>query len=443
MRINYFLVTLFAFCLCVNLLRFPHLILEHGGGAFFILYLLVLNLFAFPMLVAENVIDTKMQRIDIRSLISIKKKGSLGLLDRFFVFSWFGLRVVVLLCFLWFFLYIGSSCLVYLHYFISHSMEWSTPVTDIPNLPELKFSWLTPLLWVVASFIVFLRFYTPFFWFFSRWVIPFAFAILFVLFFKIILLVNDFEGLKLLFYPDFLAISWDSLIASMGQALACLFIGFGFYNKFFKPSEKTDIIEVFVRAILLASFVAVVVGVMALPMIEEVSESPFGSNWIFQVLPRWLSYGYFGNYYGGLFFFSLSLLCFYITVALHVMVSENMKLLFKVKKNPSLRWVLNAFFILSNLLVVYFLQNQLQGWSGQSLLLNIDRVVVQGLLPLFALMMVWVLFRYTSRKERLAVFEKQQIFFHDRFFYGVWEKMTLIVVPTLIALGWLLSFIGS
>ncbi len=439
MKAKYFLLTLLAFCLCLHLLRFPHLILENGGGAFLILFFLILNVFALPMLVVEKVIDNKLKQIDIRSLISIRKNSPLGLVDRFFISSWFGLRVVVLLCFLWFFLFIGSSCLVYLYYFIRNSLDWSTPVTDIPSLPELQFSLLSPALWVLLSFIVFFRFYRNFMWLFSRWVLPICYGILFVLFLKIIILVNNYEGLKLLFYPDFLALTSDSLIATIGQALACLFIGFGFYNRLFIPEESIDNIEIFVRAIMLATLVAIVVGVMAVPMIEQVSESPFGSNWIFQILPRWLSYGYFGNYYCGLFFLSLSLLSFFVSVVLHAIVSENIKLLYKIRKNTLGPRILNSVFLVGNMGMVLFLQHQLQGWSGQSLLISIDRIVIQWLLPLFALMMVWVLFRYTKKGERMAVFDQQQIFFHSQIFYSIWEKVTLVAVPSLILLAWALS----
>lgn len=439
MQAKSFLLSLLALTFCIHLFRFPHLILQNGGGAFLILFFLMLNALAFPLLIAEKVLDEKLKNIDLRSLISVKKSNSLKVHDRLFIAAWFGLRIVVLVLFLWFFLFIGSSCMIYFFFFVGSSFDWSTPVTDIPNLPNMHLSLLTPGLWVGGAYFVFYRYFKSFYKVFNRLILPALFCVLFFLFLKIILLLNDFEGLKTLLYPDFLAITTDSLLAAVGQSLACLFIGLGFYNKFNDVDKSIDSIELFVRAIMMALIVAIIVGVMALPMIEQVSELPFGSNWIFQILPRWLSYGFYGNYYCGVFFLSLGLLSFFVSVVLHVLISDNTRKMIRLSRGSKSLIFLNVSFVALNAAMILILQNQLHGWSGQSLLLNVDGFVVHWALPFLALMMIWVLNRYTKQSERLAVFEKQQIFFHSRFFYSIWEKFVFFLVPGLIVAGWVLS----
>ena len=441
MQARYFLVSFFAFNLCFQLLRFPHLILENGGGAFLILFFLVLNLVAFPLLVAEKVLDSKLNRIDFRSLLNVNNSNKKRQFDHLLISLWYGLRVLVLVLFLWFFLYLGSSSLIYLGHFFKSVFALQVSVNDVPNIPQLKGSFLVPALWCAGGFLVSFRWFSGFLQIFTRWVLPFCFLSMLVLFLKVLYLVDNFDGLKLLFYPDFFALKSTSLLSLVGHSMASLFIGFGFYNRLFKEEEDVDTIEIFIRALILAIILAVVVGVMALPMIDQVSETPFGSNWIFEVLPRWVSYGEFGSYYCSLFYLSLSFLSLFVVVVLFKLISENLKLLINLKRGAFLRTAIDVSFFLINTLVIFFLQKNLTGWSGQSLLIMVDDWVFHFLLPLFSLVIIWVMFRYTNRMERLAVFEKQQVFYHNSIFYSIWEKLAFFVVPTVIVAAWLVRLL--
>ncbi|MEM7646258.1 MAG: hypothetical protein AAF203_05065, partial [Pseudomonadota bacterium] len=289
------------------------------------------------------------------------------------------------------------------------------------------------------SFLCFFKWGSQLLYFFARWILPFSFIILLGLFAKTLVGVNNFEALKTLFYPDFSALSRHSLSALIGHSLASLFIGFGFYGLVTKTSGPFDTIELFIQAIIRCLVVAIVIGVMALPMIEQVSETPFGTTWLFEILPRWLSYGQFGYYYCSLFFLVLCLLSLHICVALHVVIKNNMTLFHRAKYQPLTGLLTNTSFLVLNGIVVVVMQNNLLGWSGQSLLLSLDTAVVNFLIPLYSLMMIWVIYRYTKSYEREAVFSHQQVFFHNRFFYKIWERSTLWVVPILILLGWILT----
>ncbi len=435
-----FLVALMAVGVCVHLLRFPHLILENGGGAFLILFFLCLNLVSFPVLIAERILDDKLNEIDLRSLIYIRKEAPVGLLDRGFIFIWFGLRTLLLILFFWFFLYLGSSALVYMFYFLRTAFEYPTSYSDVPTVPEINFSWLGSLFWSLLIFFVFLLWDGPFLKFFARWVLPFCFGGLFLLLMRVIFKVNEFEGLKNLFYPDFKALTAGTLNSLIGHSLVSLFIGFGFYKQYNQDGEKLDVIELFVRVTTQCLILAIVIGVMALPMIEQISETPFGSNWVFQILPRWLSYGEFGSYYCSLFFLAISILCVYVAISLLTTLDANVKLILNFKGRDRFRWTINTLFILCSSGVVLLLQNRMQGWSGQSYLISIDSLVVNHLVPFFALMMIWVVFRYTREHERFEVFKNQHLFFHSRSFFNLWEFVTIYFVPATIIAGWVFLY---
>ena len=438
MSARLFLLSLLAVNVSLHLLRFPHLILENGGGAFLILFFLVLNFLALPLLVTEKILDNKLREIDIRSLIHIKKPKGLGALDRLFVLTWFGLRIFVQLIFLWFFLYLSSTSLLYLFYFMGNGVGLATNVVDSPSIPDVSMGFVGALLWSLGSFAVFLKWRQGFIINFTKWILPFCFVILLFLFLKVILSVNDFEGLKALFYPDFSALTTKSLQLAIGHSLACLFIGVGFYNRLARKESEIDSIELFIRAIVQTIALAMLIGVMALPMIQQVSETPFGSNWIFEILPRWLSYGSYGNYYCSLFFLMMSFIGFYISILLFDIISKNLKLPELLKNSSASKNTMSVFIVVTNALVILLFQKSLQGWSGQSLLLSVDHIVVDLVMPLIALIILWVVFRYTKKRERMTVFSHQQVFFHNRFFFQIWEKTALVLVPFLIILSWVL-----
>lgn len=433
-----FLISLIAISLFTHLLRFPHLILENGGGAFLILFFLALNVFALPLLLTERTLDKKMAEIDIRSLIRIRKASPLGPLDSGFLVAWFGLRVLILLSLFWFFLYLGSSSLIYFSYFLMNSLNGASGFNDIPTVPELNFNLIGTLIWATGSMLLFFYCDRKFINFSVRWILPFCFICLFVLFLKILFLVSDFSGLKILFYPDFMALNANSLSSIFGHTLLCLLIGLGFYRQHLNACENTDVIELFIRASIQTLAIAIMVGVMALPMIEQVSETPFGSNWLFLILPRWLSYGDFGNYYCSLFFLCLAFLALFIGVSLISVMDSNLKMLFHQHPKKKVQWTMAALFTWISAALVVFLQNHVQGWSGQSLMIAVDEIVVDYLLPLLALAMVWVTFRYTQDHERLTVFHHQQLFYHSRSFFKIWERITVLLVPILILTAWFL-----
>lgn len=437
MPIRNFLVTLLAINLSFHLLRFPHLILENGGGAFLILFFIVLNLLALPLIICERILDTKLGQIDLNSLLKITKSGKKRSFESILFFLWYGIRIFILVCFLLLFLFLSGRAAHYVLYYLGFMFSKTGAASDLAVTPVVDMSWLGSFFWVLFSFLVFFRYRTPFLKWSNRWGLPCCFAILFVLFMKIILSVRDYEALKILFYPDFSALNRHSLVDMIGHAMACLFVGLGFY-RMLKVNARTDFIEIFINAVIQALTLAVLIGVMALPMIDQVSETAFGSNWIFTILPRWLSYGTHGYYYCGLFFLAISYVSFHVCVTIWRVLNHNILIVLNLGKKPKVRWIGNFLFIFFGSTLVFSMQNSLGGWAGQSLLLSMDHMVIDFGLPVIALLLIWLVFRYTKKSEQSFVFEQQQLFYHNRFFFRIWQVISLVVVPGVIALSWLL-----
>ena len=425
-----------------HLLRFPHLILENGGGAFLILFFIILNLLALPLIIAEKILDNKLDKIDLKSLLNIKKTSRAFHLDKSFFFLWYGLRILVLVCFLWLFLFLSGQAAHYLFYYLKTMVTSSILTSDLGIAPNINMSLFGASLWTTLSFIVFLKYREPFFKWSNQWALPSCFTILFILFLKIILSVQDYNALKNLFYPDFSALNSQSLSQLVGHATASLFVGLGFY-KLLKVEAKVDLVEIFINAIIQALCLAVLIGVMALPMIDQVSETAFGSNWIFTILPRWLSYGKHGYYFCALFFLSICYVSFHVSVLIWRILNHNVLLSLNLSSNQKLRWISNISFLIISAVVVYFMQRNFSGWSGQSLLLTIDNIIVVLCLPVISLMLLWIVFRYSRKSEQSLVFEQQQLFYHNRYFFKIWRVVALGFVPFIIILGWLLILLEN
>lgn len=433
-----FLISVFAFTLVFHLIRFPHLILENGGGAFLILFFLVINLVGLPLLIAEKALDSKLSSISLMKWVQLFPGPLFPAANRFLWALWWGLRLWILTCLLWFFLYVSGVSLLYMFFFSGSILGFIYNIVDIPSFPNMEMGLWGSILWVTFVVVVFCFARKGCYRWAHKWILPFSFSIFFLIFMKIILSVNDYDGLKILFYPDFLALNLQSLQLAIGHALICLFVGLGLYQNSFLKSEDKDPIELFIRVVVLNLFLAVLVGVVALPMIEQASEVPVGSRWLFEVLPRWLSYGDFSNYYCLLYFLGLLFLSFYISLILIQLIADNFQRVYSL--NSTKRIAAQIFSIIVSGGLIFYLQKRLFGWTGQGLFVEIDSLIVDWTMPLLSLLVLWFVWNYVSRQEQRDVFNQQQVFFHSHVFFEFWRKTCFWFVPVIILLSLLLGF---
>jgi neurotransmitter:Na+ symporter, NSS family len=427
----------------IQLIRSPYLILENGGGAFLILFFISLHLIFFPLLVAEKVLDQKLKNIDLTSLIYIKNFPRKIRIDSLFVIAWFSLRFVIIFSLLWFFLYLGSNSIIYALEYLKINFgisNWSKDYVIFNNLDNPY--WGIPLFCGIV-FYIFSRIKKPFFNISVRYFLPFILSLFALLFFKTILSIESYSGIKILLYPDFSALNSSSLISIIGHGLSSLFIGIGFYDHSIFKKLKKDPIDIFIHIILQTLVLSFFVGLMVLPLIEQVGEIPYGAHFIFDILPRWLAYGQFGQYYNLLYFLSLSYLCLYLSVFLSHLLNKNASLLYAKITKKNIKFFFNIAFVILNIGVVFLLQIKMGSWQAQSFLLKIDNILINVLMPILALLMIWFVFRYTLPQERVEVFSKQQVFFHNRVFFNLWQKLSLLLVPTLIIVSWCLMILGD
>lgn len=432
-------ITLLSLSFLIHLYRFPHLILENGGGAFFILYFLALHWVAFPLLVAEQVLFQKLSRNSIHEIAFLNRKGpAYRHLTSTVHWLFFFLRTLLLFFLGLFFLYIGAISVQYMLYFASFALGWSQNIINDLSFPEMGLSLWGSSIWVLVVFAL-IRFWSrPWSLIFTRVLLPIGFGLLLFLFLRVIIATQSYEGFKLLLYPDFSNLTVRSLLSAISHALISVWVGVGLYRSPLFDRLKTDPIQLYVRSLVQAFILSLVIGAMAVPMIEAVSGMPLGAGWLFEILPRWLAYGSYGLYYCMLFFLALSCISLYASIQILLLLDQSV--------TPGLSekylWFRRVFYFLALSFSVYHAQLSLRGWNGQLLLLRYDFVLLDLIVPFIGLLILILALLLTRSSDRRAVFSQQKVFYHNDVFFKIWSWAVHFVTPLAIVMAWLLVIFG-
>gem|GEM_PF-6230273 len=192
-------------------------------------------------------------------------------------------------------------------------------------------------------------------------------------------------------------------------------------------------ISIAVNVATLSAIFAIFAGLLAIPMVEQTSEQAFGANWLFFILPRWLRYGAHGSYYCLLFFLALFYVSFFLSTQAQYAFSNIFPRRHRLSK-PWLFWLGNL--LISVLLVVLFYQENRWALWEKSLILLGDRVFVDVLVPLNALMTVGFLFFFSEKKKLRAMMMEQKVMFYGNFYFQYWRLTCCWLFPLVLALAW-------
>ncbi|MCB0378387.1 MAG: hypothetical protein KDD33_07835, partial [Bdellovibrionales bacterium] len=432
MRVWGFFSVLLAFSIVINLWRLPHLVLENGGGAFLLLLFIMLHLVGLPLILAEVSLARVLRGSSLRRLYALKRAEGVSRFQfqsaRVFIF----LQTLLLFLLLTFLIHISTESLVYAYHYLAMASDWFHPSPHEAFQPHFYHRLLAILVSLVFIYGM-ARLQSPF-WQrqFTEKLLPFVFALLLLIFLKRLFYVTNMEAIKGLFYPDFNSLRASAFLEALGHSLLLLVITLGIYRFSVFNRKIVDPVQLSVQVVLQVMACSLLTGTMAIPMLSEVNESPFGMSWIFEVLPRWLSYGDFGNYYCLLFFSSFFVMLIYLSVILLRTFQKLSKDFHRLQVASSLVSPLVLAFIVDLGFYLEMNKDNWQGWWGQGWLNSLEIVYIQFAMPAMALVFIWFLFSFTNEKERQLVFTRQQIFYHSRVFFKSWQVILKFVIPPLI-----------
>lgn len=300
-----------------NIWGFPTQVANHGGGAFIVIYILVLALLAIPALYAElsigfiaraNPVDAlrnACHKSDRRRRIFGSTLGGISLIAAIFMLGFYSILAGWMLA--------HSLGSLFSAFGAQHGFEFVTQ-------NSLKRNLLFSLLITVLTAGIIIAGVKKGIEAWSKRLMPLLLFLLISLIIYVLSLPGARQGLVLFLQPDFDAFLQPNLyLAAMGQAFFSLSVGVGgmmIYGSYLKQSENLGKLTITVAG--LDTLVAFLAGLLIIPALfaaQSIGQTIMSngeligrSQLIFDVLPRLFdSLGWFGSLVGFVFFALLSI----------------------------------------------------------------------------------------------------------------------------------------
>jgi len=280
-----------------NIWRFPYLAGEGGGGAFVLIYLLCVVLIGMPYLFAELSLGRNSQRNPVGAIKSITGGGS----------AWI---IVGGFCVL-----AGFIILSYYSVVAGWAVGYAVKDVIAPTMgfeafaasPGLNIGLLASFLLLTVLVVV-----GGVEQGIERWakiLLPILFALILLVILRLVTLECATEGVAFYLVPDFSAITFDMVIAALGQAFFTLSLGMGAmitYGSYLPKRE--DIAASGGYVVVFNTLIALMAGFMIFPAIFATDADPeTGPALVFVVLPEVFSQMPLGGVVSFLFFVLLSI----------------------------------------------------------------------------------------------------------------------------------------
>lgn len=297
-----------------NIYRFPCELGNNGGGAFLLVYLLIVLCLGVPVMLSEFVIGRRTQKNPIGAFKALRPKSAWPVLG-----------------------YMGVACALVIMAFYSTVAGWTLEYTvkAIGNqfqgksleTIENEFTAFHNVGWKNILWQGIFIFLTGFVVFrgvangiekYSKVLMPLLVVILLVLAVRSVTLPGGTDGLVFLFKPDFSKITGSVLISALGQAFFSLSMGMGVLITYGSYIKKDDNMATTALSVTLSdTLVAVLAGVVIFPAAFSFGVQPTaGMGLVFNTLPMIFNQMAGGYYFCIIFFVLLAVAALTSTISL-------------------------------------------------------------------------------------------------------------------------------
>lgn len=416
--------------------KMPYVAGQSGGGAFFLIFVILTLLIGLPMLLSEYVIGRAAQKeaVTAYQILAPHTKawawiGKLGIIGCFLLLSFYSVVGG------WIFVYSGVSV-------VGNVID---PATD----PGAFFGQITGTPWIallglalftIANVIVIALGVQNGIEKANKFMMPLLFIMFFILVVRAVTLDGAMEGIKFFLYPDFSNITGESILYALGQSFFALAVGFSClvtYSSYLKkdvslPNAAGSVVG-------LSIFVSFLAGLAIFPVVFAFDmEVASGPPLLFMVLPAAFSQMPFGELFLALFL----LLFLFATLTSSFSMYEIIVAAIVEKWDISRAKItmLIGFFVFIASIPSALTYSTLGDVSifGRNIFDFTDFVVSNVILPignlLIALFIIYVMDKQLVKKEFL---QGSQV---GEGFYKVYRMLMTFVVPSviLIVLGYLI-----
>jgi len=296
-----------------NIWRFPYVLGENGGGAFLIVYLLIIFAIGIPVMMSELVIGRRSQRNPVGAFRALAPRkpwflvGMMGIVSAFLILA--------------FYTAVAGWTLEYIYQTLIGGFKDKSSVELGVMFESFRSESLRPALWfsifMLATAGIVLGGVRKGIEKSTKILMPVLFVLLVVMCVKSLTLPGAGKGVEFLFRPDFSKITGKTVLMALGQAFFSLSIGMGTlitYGSYIQKDNKlgNTAIEVSMVDLLIAVFA----GIAIFPAVFAFNISPSsGEALTFIVLP-----GIFQQMTGGMvfaftFFFLLAIAALTSTIS--------------------------------------------------------------------------------------------------------------------------------
>ena len=388
-----------------NIWKFPYVVGQNGGGAFVLVYLACVALIGMPVMMSEILMGRRGRRnpIATMALLGAEEGKSRN-------WRWVGgMGVVAGILILSFYSVIGGWTLAYVFKSAS-GMFTNATASEITAIRDgFTGSWQTVglfhTLFMGLTIFVVARGVERGLEQAVRFMVP-ALLVLMVALLGYSINSGHFgEGLSFMFTPDFDKLTWDSVLAAMGQSFFTLSIGMGAVMAYgaYLPKE-TSIIGASATVAIADTMIAILAGLVIFPLVFANGLDPAdGPGLVFITLPL-----AFGHMQGGVFFATV----FFVLLSFAAWTSAISLM------EPAVAWIVEKFnrtraqaAVMIGLLIwaagfgtalSFNVLSEFKFWRG-TIFDNLDHLTINIMLPLGGVLIVifagWVMCRNSTADE--------------------------------------------
>ena len=296
-----------------NIWRFPYILGENGGGAFLIIYLVIVFSIGIPVMMSELVIGRRSQRNPVGAFKTLAPRkpwyfvGMMGIVAAFMILA--------------FYTAVAGWTLEYIYQTLIGGFVGKSSAELSSMFESFRSESLRPALWfsvfMLATAGIVLGGVRKGIEKSTKIMMPLLFVLLIVMCIKALSPPGAGKGVEFLFRPDFSKITGNTVLMALGQAFFSLSIGMGTlitYGSYIPKDNKLGSTAVQVSMVDL--LVAVLAGLAIFPAVFAFGISPSsGESLTFIVLPSIFQQMTGGMIFAFSFFFLLAIAALTSTIS--------------------------------------------------------------------------------------------------------------------------------
>ncbi len=296
-----------------NIWRFPYILGENGGGAFLIIYLVIIFSIGIPVMMSELVIGRRSQRNPVGAFRVLAPRkpwflvGMMGIVAAFMILA--------------FYTAVAGWTLEYIYQTLKGGFVGKSSAELSGMFESFRSESLRPALWfsifMIATAGIVLGGVRKGIEMSTKILMPLLFILLLFMCIKSLTLPGAGKGVEFLFRPDFSKITGTTVLMALGQAFFSLSIGMGTlitYGSYIPKDNKLGSTAVQVSMVDL--LIAVLAGIAIFPAVFAFGISPSsGESLTFIVLPSIFQQMTGGMIFAFTFFFLLAIAALTSTIS--------------------------------------------------------------------------------------------------------------------------------